>query len=169
MNVAKYLLLALLALPFLELVAFIAVAEIIGFLWALTLLIATSMAGGLVLRHAGGNHIARVRVAMGQGGFTALQADSSRDHDPACRNSPAYSRVYNGCSGAFAVVGAIATGLRRTVWDKARTNAARRRGRSPNPSNGTRCPIPLFRTGATTHATVDSCSPQVAVLANRRD
>jgi UPF0716 protein FxsA len=77
MNVAKYLLLALLALPFLELAAFIAVAGSIGFLWALTLLIATSMAGGLVLRHAGGNHIARVRVAMGQGGFTALQADSA--------------------------------------------------------------------------------------------
>ena len=35
----------------------------------------------MVLRHAGGNHIARVRVAMGQGlgegGFTALQADSA--------------------------------------------------------------------------------------------
>jgi UPF0716 protein FxsA len=77
MNVAKYLLLAVLALPFLELAAFVAVAGTIGFLWALTLLMATSFAGGLVLRHAGGNHIARVRVAMGQGGFTALQADSA--------------------------------------------------------------------------------------------
>ena len=77
MNVAKWLLLALLALPIMELVAFIAVAEIIGFLWALALVAATSMAGAMVLRHAGGNHIARVRVAMGQGGFTALQADSA--------------------------------------------------------------------------------------------
>jgi UPF0716 protein FxsA len=81
MNVAKYLLLTLLALPFLELVAFIAVAGSIGFLWAVTLQIAASLAGGLVLRHAGGNHIARVRVAMGQsmgqGGFTALQADTT--------------------------------------------------------------------------------------------
>ena len=31
----------------------------------------------MVLRHAGGNHIARVRVAMGDGGISALQADSA--------------------------------------------------------------------------------------------
>ena len=77
MNVAKWLLLALLALPFLELAVFIAVAQTIGFAWALTLVLATSLAGALVLRHAGGNHIARVRVALGEGSFTALQADSS--------------------------------------------------------------------------------------------
>src|SRR5664279_256545 len=53
MNVAKYLLLALLALPIMELAAFIAVAEAIGFLWALMLMVATSMAGAMVLRHAG--------------------------------------------------------------------------------------------------------------------
>ena len=75
MNVAKWLLLALLALPFMELAAFIAVAGSIGFLWALALLLAASLAGALVLRHAGGNHIARVRVALGEGSFTALQAD----------------------------------------------------------------------------------------------
>ena len=81
MNVAKWLLLALLALPIMELAVFIAVAQAIGFLWALLLVAGTSMAGAMVLRHAGGNHIARVRVAMGQGlgegGFTALQADSA--------------------------------------------------------------------------------------------
>ena len=76
MNVAKWLLLALLALPIMELVVFIAVAEAIGFLWAMTLVVATSLAGAMVLRHAGGNHIARVRVAMGEGGFSAMQADS---------------------------------------------------------------------------------------------
>ncbi len=77
MNVAKWLLLAVLALPIMELAVFIAVAGAIGFLWALLLVVATSMAGAMVLRHAGGNHIARVRVAMGAGGFTALQADSA--------------------------------------------------------------------------------------------
>ena len=77
MNVAKWLLLALLALPFMELAVFIAVAGSIGFLWALGLLLATSVAGAMVLRHAGGNHIARIRVALGEGGFTALQADSA--------------------------------------------------------------------------------------------
>ena len=77
MNVTKYLLLAVLALPVMELAAFIAVVHAIGFLWAMTLIVATSMAGAMVLRHAGGNHIARVRVAMGDGGFSALQADSA--------------------------------------------------------------------------------------------
>ncbi len=77
MNVAKWLLLAVLTLPFLELAAFIVVAEAVGFLWALTLLMATSLAGAMVLRHAGGNHIARARVAMGAGSFTTLQADGA--------------------------------------------------------------------------------------------
>ena len=77
MNVAKWLLFAVLALPFLELAAFIAVAAKIGFGWAFLAVLATSLAGALVLRHAGGNHIARIRVAMGEGSFTSLQADSS--------------------------------------------------------------------------------------------
>ncbi len=81
MNVAKWLLLAILALPVAELVVFILVAATIGFGLALLLVIATSFAGGLLLRHAGGNHIARVRVAMNEGmnsgSFTALQADGS--------------------------------------------------------------------------------------------
>ncbi|MBI1203161.1 MAG: membrane protein FxsA [Rhodopseudomonas sp.] len=79
MNVAKWLLLGLLALPLAELATFIAVAAAYGFLMALTLVIAGSFAGGLVLRYAGSHHIARIRVAMseglGQGRFTALQAD----------------------------------------------------------------------------------------------
>jgi UPF0716 protein FxsA len=77
MNVAKWLLFAVLALPAMELAAFIAVAAAIGLLWALALVGATSFVGALILRHAGGNHIARVRVALGEGSFTALQADSS--------------------------------------------------------------------------------------------
>jgi UPF0716 protein FxsA len=77
MNVAKWLLLTLLALPFLELAVFIIVAATIGFAPALGLAIVTSFAGALMLRHAGGNHIASVRVAMGEGSFTALQADGS--------------------------------------------------------------------------------------------
>jgi voltage-gated potassium channel Kch len=36
-----------------------------------------SSGGLLILRHAGGNHIERVRVALGHGDFTALQVDSS--------------------------------------------------------------------------------------------
>ncbi len=77
MNVAKWLLLAMLGLPFLELAAFVIVAEAIGFGAALLLLLATSFAGMWVLRHAGGSHIARIRVALGEDRFTALQTDAS--------------------------------------------------------------------------------------------
>jgi UPF0716 protein FxsA len=77
MNMAKYLLFALLLLPVMELAAFIAVAATIGFLPALALIAAGSFAGMLILRHAGGNHIARMKVALGEGSFTALQADGT--------------------------------------------------------------------------------------------
>jgi len=77
MNVAKYLILAILLLPLMELAAFIVVAAQIGFLPALALIAAGSFAGMLILRHAGGGHIARVKVALDEGSFTALQADSS--------------------------------------------------------------------------------------------
>ncbi len=77
MNVAKWLLLAVLALPVMELAAFVAVAAEIGLLGALALVAATSLAGALILRHAGGNHIARMRVALDAGSFTALEADST--------------------------------------------------------------------------------------------
>jgi UPF0716 protein FxsA len=77
MNVAKWLLSMLLALPFAELAAFIAVSAFIGFGWALVLILAGSSGGLLILRHAGGKYIERVRVALGHGDFTALQVDSS--------------------------------------------------------------------------------------------
>jgi len=77
MNVAKWLLLGVLTLPFTELAAFAAVAVAIGLLWALALVVGTSLVGAMILRHAGGNHIGRVRVAMADGSFSALQADSA--------------------------------------------------------------------------------------------
>ncbi len=76
MNVAKWLLIGVLALPIAELATFIAVAATIGFTWALLLIVAGSLAGAMVLRHAGGNHVARMRVALGDGGIAAVQADS---------------------------------------------------------------------------------------------
>jgi UPF0716 protein FxsA len=77
MNVAKWLLLAILTLPVMELAAFVAVAAEIGLLEALALVAATSLAGALILRHARGNHIARMRVAFEAGSFSALEADDA--------------------------------------------------------------------------------------------
>jgi UPF0716 protein FxsA len=76
MNVAKWVILAVLTLPILELAAFIAVAATIGFGWALSLILVGSLCGALLLRHAGRGRTARIRDAMGQGSFAALQTDA---------------------------------------------------------------------------------------------
>ena len=76
MNVAKWVILAVLALPILELTVFIAVAAAIGFGWAFSLILAGSLCGALILRRAGGGHVARIRVALDHGSFTALQTDA---------------------------------------------------------------------------------------------
>jgi UPF0716 protein FxsA len=75
MNVAKCLLLAVLALPVMELAAFIAVAAAIGVVPALALIAVGSATGALILRHAGGNHIRRMRTALGANRLSALEAD----------------------------------------------------------------------------------------------
>ena len=76
MNVAKWVILAVLALPILELAAFIAVAAAIGFGWALSLMLAGSLCGALILRLAGSGHVARIRAALDRGSFAALQTDA---------------------------------------------------------------------------------------------
>jgi UPF0716 protein FxsA len=75
MTFLKWLLIALLLLPALELAAFVAVALAIGFGWAVLLLLFGSFCGLLLLRHGGGSHIARIRSAMNGRSFTALEAD----------------------------------------------------------------------------------------------
>jgi UPF0716 protein FxsA len=75
MNVAKYLLLVLLALPVMELAAFVAVSAQIGSLAALALLGLTSLAGLAVLRFASDRHADRIWMALGDGNVKALRAD----------------------------------------------------------------------------------------------
>jgi UPF0716 protein FxsA len=77
MNVAIWLLSAVLALPFAEIVLFVLVAVWIGFVWALLAVIATSLAGALMLRLGGGAHVERMKVVLGPQRVTALQSDSS--------------------------------------------------------------------------------------------
>jgi UPF0716 family protein affecting phage T7 exclusion len=93
--VAKSLLLAVLALPVMELAAFTAVTVTvaIGVLPALALIAAGSCAGMLILRHAGGNPIARVRVGPRQ----LQRAGGRQPRQPhlICRISDANSGVYN--------------------------------------------------------------------------
>lgn len=77
MNIALGLLLALLALPFLELAAFITVVLSFGLIAAVAAQALCSFAGLMILRHAGGAHVARLRTAFGNAGFTSLRADGT--------------------------------------------------------------------------------------------
>lgn len=77
MKIARSLLTVLLFLPLMELVVFIAVAVAIGFGAALGLILLSCIGGMLLLRHAGGSHISRLRVAMAEGNFRTLQADAT--------------------------------------------------------------------------------------------
>jgi UPF0716 protein FxsA len=71
------LILAILALPLLEIAAFALVAAAIGLGLAFALIVALSVLGALVIRYAGAAHISRVRVALGENRLSALQADGS--------------------------------------------------------------------------------------------
>ena len=60
-----------------EIAAFLAVMAVTGFVWAFGLIVFMSFAGALILRHASGIHIARVRTALGEHRLSALRADGS--------------------------------------------------------------------------------------------
>lgn len=77
MTVIRGLILAILALPVAEIAVFILVASIIGFGWALALIALSAAMGVLILRRAGGAHIARIRMAVGENRLSALQADGT--------------------------------------------------------------------------------------------
>jgi len=77
MNVAIWLLTAVLALPVAEIVVFVLVAAYAGFAWTLLATLVTSFTGAMMLRHGGGAHVARLRVVLGPQRATALEADSA--------------------------------------------------------------------------------------------
>ena len=77
MKIARSLLRFVLFLPLMELIVFIAVAVAIGFAAAFGLILLGCIGGMLLLRHAGGSHISRLRVAMAEGNFSSLQADAT--------------------------------------------------------------------------------------------
>jgi UPF0716 protein FxsA len=77
MNVAIWLLTAVLALPLAEIVVFVVVAAVVGFVWAALALIATSLIGSAMLRFSGGAHIARIRGVIGEERVAALKADNA--------------------------------------------------------------------------------------------
>jgi UPF0716 protein FxsA len=70
----KRIAILLLLLPAAEVAAFLLVVWAIGFLPALGLMVLTSVAGGVVLSHAGRGGIARLGGALGQRGIAGVAA-----------------------------------------------------------------------------------------------
>ena len=115
----------------------------------------TSLAGALVLRHAGGNHIARVRVAIGRRQLYRLAGRQPRRPHPVGRDSAVNSGVYHRCPGGFCC-SSRHCGER---WRGAR--AVRRRQRSDGvvdlgPSSGAACPTLHCPTGVDDEWTVNA-------------
>jgi UPF0716 protein FxsA len=76
MSLGKWILIGLLALPLAEVIAFVLVAAWLGLLTAIALMLATSVAGVLVLRRAGRARLAKFRVAVADSDVTGIQANT---------------------------------------------------------------------------------------------
>ena len=67
LNVGKWIAIGLLALPPIEILAFVLVAAAIGVTGALLLMIATTIAGVMLLRQGGRGQVTRLRTAVADG------------------------------------------------------------------------------------------------------
>jgi UPF0716 protein FxsA len=75
MKLVKWALIGLLVLPALELLAFLAIAALIGALWAASLLVATSYLGIRLLRKFGGEDLDRIRDGVASTGLQAIHVE----------------------------------------------------------------------------------------------
>jgi UPF0716 protein FxsA len=73
----KWIIIAILLLPLAEIAVFVLVAVLAGFAWAVILTLLTTLAGFLILRHAGRGKIARFRVAVADTDVAGIQANTS--------------------------------------------------------------------------------------------
>ena len=73
----KRVIIAVLLLPVAEIVVFLLVAALVGFLGAFALMLATTLAGVVVLRQAGRGRIAQFRVAVSDAEITGVEANTA--------------------------------------------------------------------------------------------
>jgi UPF0716 protein FxsA len=73
MSLVKWAFIALLLLPLAEIIVFVLVASLIGWVWTVCLFLATSVIGLFVLRRAGRRNLDRLRSQVSRDGFAALR------------------------------------------------------------------------------------------------
>jgi UPF0716 protein FxsA len=76
MSLVKWLFIGLIALPAAELLAFVMVASLIGWLRAAALFVGTSVVGVLLLRKSGRADLARFRAAFAERGVRAVHLET---------------------------------------------------------------------------------------------
>lgn len=76
MSLVKWTFIGLAALPAAELLAFILVAALIGWLWTAALFVATSVVGVVLLRKSGRADLDRVRNAFARDGIRAIHLET---------------------------------------------------------------------------------------------
>jgi len=76
MSLVKWTFIGLIALPAAELLAFVMMASLIGWLRTAALFVATSVVGVLVLRKSGRADLARFRAAFAQQGLRAVHLET---------------------------------------------------------------------------------------------
>jgi UPF0716 protein FxsA len=72
----KWAITSILLLPLAEIAVFVIIVLLVGWLWALALMLLTSLAGLLILRRAGRRRIARLRVAVIDSDMTGIEANT---------------------------------------------------------------------------------------------
>jgi UPF0716 protein FxsA len=70
----KWAITGILLLPAAEIAVFFIIVALVGWLWAIGLMLSTTLAGFLVLRRAGRRRIARFRVAVADTDITGIEA-----------------------------------------------------------------------------------------------
>jgi UPF0716 protein FxsA len=76
MSLVKWTVIGLLLLPVAELAAFILAAALMGWPLAITLFVATSVVGAMLLRRCGRGDLERLRAAVARDGVHAIRLDS---------------------------------------------------------------------------------------------
>jgi UPF0716 protein FxsA len=73
----KWIIVTVLFLPVAEIATFVLVAVLIGFGWAFALMLATTVAGFLVLRRAGRGRLARFRATVAESDIASFEANTA--------------------------------------------------------------------------------------------
>lgn len=76
MSLVKWVFIGLLVLPVAEIAAFLLVAHLTGWFWAIALFVATSIFGVMLLRRSGRGDLERLRGALARDGSQALHLES---------------------------------------------------------------------------------------------